>query len=587
MPAQVVASLAIDLSHLLSDTSLADIKIEVGSGTDKKVFYAHAAVLYTRCPYFRTKALEHGSKYANAGSRMGETFIRIDDIRPNIFEHILNYIYTDSTPSTDLSPDDLLTLLAACTRFSLILLIASIQTILVDHHSSYLLSHFSQIDVLSTTNKNFSILRRYCQNTVKRHPTTIMKSEGFVYLSEDMLIKILKSDKLTMDETEIWEYVLRWATAQEPVLLMVSSWSAKEYELLKDTLKNIIPHLRFFQMPSNQFLIRSQLFQYVLPYDLFIDVYNYHTQNSYTPLSPILPQRQQSKKRNVTWHHSIDGEYDDSTNKEVTPPLPSSPPTATSPLESPSKKNHLDSLLMTPTHANYLASCIFQHTQTNNSTTNKPTPNTLYRFRLLYRASIHSFSVSAFHRLCDRRGPTVTIARIRDSSDIVGGYTDVSWQSSKKGSFKESNDSFIFSFDKGDAKKAQVRWVKKSERQRAVWVGRNRGVVFGDGYDLAMGIDENDEEWVEVGDGDIVANASEEEREMEIGDGHKHEGKSLSRMWNKSKKESDKELGRMWMCSPSAYDGTIRSEAGVFAVDEIEVFQVVKKKMKSSSRLYR
>jgi len=83
MPAQVVASLAIDLSHLLSDASLADIKIEVGSGTDKKVFYAHAAVLYTRCPYFREKTLE---QYANAESK---NFIRIDDIRPNIFEHIL------------------------------------------------------------------------------------------------------------------------------------------------------------------------------------------------------------------------------------------------------------------------------------------------------------------------------------------------------------------------------------------------------------------------------------------------------------------------------------------------------------------
>ncbi|CAG8572116.1 2179_t:CDS:2, partial [Paraglomus brasilianum] len=458
MPAQVVASLAIDLSHLLSDASLADIKIEVGNGADKKVFYAHAAVLYTRCPYFKKKTLEHGLQDANAESRIGEKIIRIDDIRPNIFEHILNYIYTDSTPPTSLPPDDLLTLLAACTRFSLLLLIASIQTILVNHQSSYLLSHFSQIDALSTTNKNFSILRRYCQHTVKRHPTAIMKSEEFVRLSEDMLIKILKSDKLTMDETEIWEYVLRWATAQEPVLLMVSSWSAKEYELLKDTLKNIIPHLRFFQMPSKQFLIRSRLFQYVLPYDLFNDVYNYHTQNSYTPLSPVLPQRQQSKKRNVTWHHSIDGEYDDSTNRE------------TLPIQSPLKpsKNNLDSLLITPTHGNYLASCIFQHSQINNST-NKPIPNTLYRFRLLYRASLHSFSISTFHRLCDRRGPTLTIARISDSSDIVGGYTDVSWQSSKKGSFKESNESFIFSFDKGDAQKAQVQLVKKSERQRAVW----------------------------------------------------------------------------------------------------------------------
>jgi len=89
MPAQVVASLAIDLSHLLSDASLADIKIEVGNGADKKVFYAHAAVLYTRCPYFKKKTLEHGLQDANAESRIGEKIIRIDDIRPNIFEHIL------------------------------------------------------------------------------------------------------------------------------------------------------------------------------------------------------------------------------------------------------------------------------------------------------------------------------------------------------------------------------------------------------------------------------------------------------------------------------------------------------------------
>jgi len=205
----------------------------------------------------------------------------------------------------------------------------------------------------------------------------------------------------------------------------------------------------------------------------------------------------------------------------------------------------------------------------------------------LYRASLHSFSISTFHRLCDRRGPTLTIARISDSSDIVGGYTDVSWQSSKKGSFKESNESFIFSFDKGDAQKAQVQLVKKSERQRAVWVGRNRGVVFGDGYDLAMGIDQNDEEWVEVGDGDIIANASEyaPKEQEEIGDEHKHEGNLLSKRWNKdkSKKDCNKEMGRMWVCSPSAYNGTIRSETGAFTVDEIEVFQVVKKKMKSKS----
>ena len=47
-----------------------------------------------------------------------------------------------------------------------------------------------------------------------------------------------------------------------------------------------------------------------------------------------------------------------------------------------------------------------------------------------WRAKTDSWSVSTFHSNCDGKGPTVTIIKV--GSYIFGGYTDVSWSSSRK-----------------------------------------------------------------------------------------------------------------------------------------------------------
>ena len=50
-------------------------------------------------------------------------------------------------------------------------------------------------------------------------------------------------------------------------------------------------------------------------------------------------------------------------------------------------------------------------------------------WEMCYRGSKQNFSASAFHSLCNYKGPTVTIVRVNQS--VFGGYTDKNWTSGK------------------------------------------------------------------------------------------------------------------------------------------------------------
>ena len=46
---------------------------------------------------------------------------------------------------------------------------------------------------------------------------------------------------------------------------------------------------------------------------------------------------------------------------------------------------------------------------------------------LIYRASRDGWHVDDFHRLCDGKGPTLILIKVKDTGRICGGYTSVSW----------------------------------------------------------------------------------------------------------------------------------------------------------------
>ena len=112
-------------------------------------------------------------------------------------------------------------------------------------------------------------------------------------------------------------------------------------------------------------------------------------------------------------------------------------------------------------HYNYLAQLL-----NFNSTEELKT-----KLHLLFRASEHDFSASAFHRCCDNKGPTITIIRSTNKC-IFGGFASESWFSN--GGFAEAPGSFLFSLNK------ETKHEIYQNENCAIEGNRNWGPIFSD-----------------------------------------------------------------------------------------------------------
>lgn len=52
-----------------------------------------------------------------------------------------------------------------------------------------------------------------------------------------------------------------------------------------------------------------------------------------------------------------------------------------------------------------------------------------FETKLLYRASDHGYMAEDFHKLSDNKGPTVTLFKIAENQECIGGYTEAKWES--------------------------------------------------------------------------------------------------------------------------------------------------------------
>ncbi|PKY60240.1 hypothetical protein RhiirA4_483731, partial [Rhizophagus irregularis] len=71
--------------------------------------------------------------------------------------------------------------------------------------------------------------------------------------------------------------------------------------------------------------------------------------------------------------------------------------------------------------------------------------NASYEFKLIFRGSRNGFTAKTFHDICDNQSHTVTIIKVKDSNEILGGYNPIEWKSATV--YAATLDSFIFSFD--------------------------------------------------------------------------------------------------------------------------------------------
>jgi hypothetical protein len=106
------------------------------------------------------------------------------------------------------------------------------------------------------------------------------------------------------------------------------------------------------------------------------------------------------------------------------------------------------------------------------------------KIKLLYKASRDGDDYHDFYRLCEDKGPTITIA-LTTKGYKFGGFTKLSWKNPNIGKncnkYYEDNEAFIFSLNK-----KRKYYPKIGDKSFAVCMWSDRGPSFGRGNDLTL-----------------------------------------------------------------------------------------------------
>ncbi|RHZ77130.1 hypothetical protein Glove_185g50 [Diversispora epigaea] len=395
MATQFYDRLSNDLTQLLESSINYDVSIEVEE--DANIYKVHSIILQSRSPYFKKKfdEITFNDDYVKA--------LKLTNISVKVFDVIIKYIYGGKIILEKLENSIIFDFLIASNEFELDELVEHLQTYLVNNCASWLRIKFAQIYRISYQVKSFKIIRDFCNNIITNYPNTIFECENFNSFPEDALISILKRDDLQLEEGKIWEYIIQWGKAKSPMLpTNLKEWTGDNFLTLKETLKGLLPYIRYFSISGEDVIKKIHPYQQVLDQQLFLDI----NIKFITPTKPIVST--------VLLPRKI---------------LNTKLPKNTSIL--------LPSNIITDEHALEISSWIDD--KETSYIKNNP-----YEFKLLVRGSRDGFHVKTIYDVCNKVSNTVIVLKVENTGEILGGFNPLEWINNIS-QLKKTQGSFVFS----------------------------------------------------------------------------------------------------------------------------------------------
>ncbi|EXX63530.1 hypothetical protein RirG_151550 [Rhizophagus irregularis DAOM 197198w] len=383
----------VNLTYLLDKKNNYDVKIKVGKENDIEEFQAHSNVLSSRSIHFQLALL-------NQLNESGLFILEEPNISPSIFKILLKYIYSGK-----------LTLNKKVKCFYVIIAAYELQ---LKNVAEYLEKYLKENDSAWKFPKDFFIiseqkqLKRFEEQALELaciNPRIIFKSKDFLQLNERFLIQLLKRDDLEMNEIEILNYLIKWGIAntnptlnnvekrfyfKEPNLnINTKKWTAIDFMNMEKTLRNCIPHIRFFQMSPENYKLFQDKFKNILPIELDEEIMQHFKE--YNPL--VKP----------------------SSNKNILPPR--------------SSVYQFDSNIINAKDAALIASWIDGIDNGNNRKLKKryQFKNIPFKFDCIYRGSIDGFDNYYYEKNLFKYNRIVVLIKVRDSEEIIGVYNPFGW----------------------------------------------------------------------------------------------------------------------------------------------------------------
>jgi hypothetical protein len=105
------------------------------------------------------------------------------------------------------------------------------------------------------------------------------------------------------------------------------------------------------------------------------------------------------------------------------------------------------------------------------------------KWSLLYRGTRDGFDSDDFHSKCDGHCNTLTIIKAKESSNVFGGFTSVSWDGSS--GYKSDPSAFIFSLTNKDNTPLKMK-IDPNRHDEAIGCVAKFGSSFGGGIDICI-----------------------------------------------------------------------------------------------------
>ncbi|PKC68235.1 hypothetical protein RhiirA1_457475 [Rhizophagus irregularis] len=322
--------------------------------------------------------------------------------------------------------------------------------------------------ILQTVNKfeQFKKLAQLCKEAYQKDPSLVLRADDFVTIEQEYLLEFLTENNDSLRQIEVWDKLIQWAIANSNNELPsdIRNWTNNNVTTFGILIQPFISHINFQKISSMDFFQKIKPFKSIFDDKLYIKIIeNYYINYILTDLAG--PQI-------------------------------------------------VDSQIINLRDASFICNWI--------KVMKKQRLEISYDFNLLVRGSRDGFDTDTFHNHCDNRGPTVTIARVKNSNEILGGFNPCNWNC-VGGKFISTKESFIFSLDKNNLENSI--FSKVIDTKHAIYNYIGFGPCFGlDDSDFVLFYDE-------------------------------YKGQ----------------------CAINSYEKAIRQSDGYFEVDDYEVFQVIYK----------
>jgi len=381
----LIKSLLRDLNRLYINSNDYDVNVQIGEGFNIEEFKAHSNILRVRSKYFETALSSNWAK------KEGNVFtFKKPNINPNVFRIILDYIYTGMININSVIVEmNLIDILVAADEIYLEELVDYIQ----EHITTKLNEEWfkrNEIKLFNTLSRHqgvFNILYEHFENLISNNPHNL-----FSELDDEALLLLIQNDKFMMDEIEIWDNLIKWAITKNPNINDdISLWKTNEFDIIKQTIQQFIPHIRFFYISSEDYYYNIRPFYKLLPKELDEELLRHFLIPGSSFNSTILPPRINIDSKIIRMEHIYQIIHWIDRNQDE------------------------DFLKMIP-----------------------------YDIKLLLRGSRDGLDVRSFERKCYNKGATLVIIKLKEEDKIIGGYNPINWRGASK--YHATINSFIFSF---------------------------------------------------------------------------------------------------------------------------------------------